>query len=127
METKLIEERLEFLAGELNNTKAGSDEAKKIKDEILDLWKMLLEDERVVNERMDRNRRYDLDEMKFESERRESKRKDNAAYADCITRILEKILMIGGAAALLIVTFALESEHLIPAKTWGFVTKLLKF
>lgn len=126
MERKFIEDRLEELAKQLNDTKAGSDEAKKIKEEMLDLWKMLLEDERVLNERLDRNRRYDLDEMKYESERREARAKDRTMRLDCATRILEKILMIGGAGALLMLTFAIQSERLIDTKSWAIFLKLLK-
>lgn len=126
MERNLIEERIEKLAEALNKCVPGSKEAQEIKSEMTDLWKMLLEDERAVNERLDRNRRYDLDEAKYEAERREARDRDKALKRDGIIRIIEKILIIGGAAGLLILTLAIQSGTLIDSKAWGLMLKVLR-
>lgn len=126
MERTLIEERMTKLAEELNKCQPGSEQASKIKQEMMDLWKILLEDERTVNERLDRNRRYDLDEMKYEAERREARDRDRALRRDGIIRIIEKVMIIGGAAGLLILTMAIQSGALLDSKAWALMLKILR-
>ncbi len=125
MDKKLIEKRLEDLGEALNKEKAGSQEASKIKQEIIDLWKMLLEDEKVENERLDRNRKFDLDEMKYELDIEEAKRSTRKANWEGVLGIVKIAASIGGAFAMLIFTLVIEDKTIISQKAWSIIGKFV--
>lgn len=129
MDRETLMEGISELLEKLGKAEPGSKEAIKIKEDIeiySKLWERTNEDERVVNERQDRNRRYDLDEMKYEAERREARSRDKNVLIDAISRIVEKVLMIGGAAGLLILVYCVQEHNLIDSKAWALFLKLFK-
>lgn len=124
MDRDAIIQRLETLGEKLNDAPAGSKEAHDIKEELIDLWRMLNEDEKVINERLDRNRRFDLDEMRFEAERREAKEKNDTSRLEAIITVIKTAMTIGGAFLLLIGTLIVEDKTIISQKGWALITKL---
>lgn len=93
-----------------------------------DLWKLKDEEERIIAERQDRNRRYDLDEMKYEAERREAEAKIKQLRHDTRMRVLDRVLqmlMIIGTIGL--IYGIQEKGFLIDSKPWAVFMKLLHF
>lgn len=125
MNRELIEQRLETLGDALNKCEAGSEQAAKIKQEIMDLWKMLLEDEKVDNERLDRNRRFDLEEMKYELDIRQTKNESRKSVVDSILGVVKIAASVGGAFAMLIFTLVIEDKTIISQKAWSIIGKFV--
>lgn len=90
-----IDKRIEELEEKLSNSVVGSKEAMALIDELDRLYQMRLREDKALDERSDRNRQFDLQEMRYEAERRD-------AIAEKRSQILEfvwdGVKLVGGGA-----------------------------
>lgn len=121
MDREKLEERINELLEELSKQEPGSKEYKNIVDSIETMWRTALEDEKVYNDRLDRNRRYDLEEMKYESEKREAQKKAKAEWIKLATTVGSGVLMVGGTILTVLIVAAIEEKTIVSSKVWSII------
>lgn len=121
MDREKLEERINELLEELSKQEPGSKEYKNIVDNIETMWRTALEDEKVYNDRLDRNRRYDLEEMKYESEKREAQKKAKADWIKLATTIGSGVIMVGGTILTVLIVAAIEEKTIVSSKVWSII------
>lgn len=121
MDREKLEERINELLEELSKQEPGSKEYKNIVDSIETMWRTALEDEKVYNDRLDRNRRYDLEEMKYESEKREAQKKAKADWIKLATTIGSGVIMVGGTILTVLIVAAIEEKTIVSSKVWSII------
>jgi len=116
----LIEE-FNDLADKLGKLEPGAKEYEDTMRALKGIHELLLADDRVYNERLDKNRQYDLAEEKAIAERREAVEKAKAAKREVFWRLLQAGFTVIGAIICIMLTGHLEESKLLSQKCFGFV------
>ena len=120
-----IDKRIEELEDKLSKTVLGSKEARDILDELDRLYQMRLREEKAQDERYDRNRQFDLQEMRYEAERREAASESKRQRWN---RVWDGVKYIGGVAGTLgavVLIAAVEEKTIVGQKLLNVAMKVL--
>lgn len=120
-----IDKRIKELEDKLEKTVVGSKEAKDILDELDRLYQMRLREEKAQDERFDRNRQYDLQEMRYEAERREAIAEGKRQRWGRVWDGVKYTMGVGGTIGTVVLIAALEEKTILGQKLLNLATKIL--
>jgi len=118
-----LDKRIEELEEKLAKTVAGSKEAMALIEELDRLYQMRLREEKAIDERSDRNRQYDLQEQRYEAERREAavmvRQKRWDRVWDVGKQAVGGVITVGS----IMIVGAIEKENIIGQKLLNIAMK----
>jgi len=122
---ELINKRIEELEEKLSDAVVGSKEAKDIVEELDRLYQMRLREEKALDERSDRNRQFDLQEMRYEAERREAQAEGRRHTWSVVLDGVKFVGGVAGTCGAIVLIAAVEEKTIIGQKLLNVAMKVL--